>query len=303
MNAAKKDLYQEITNKIVSALEKGTMPWTKNFGNGNHVAGPVSRPLRFNLKPYSGINVLVLWLTAHEKGYQSPIWMTYRQAQELGGNVRQGEKGTYVVYANSFKKNETKEDGEESTKNIFFLKSYVVFNVEQIDGLPESYYQKVGGFENQDVRDIDAENYISSIGADIRFGGDRAFYHRGLDYIQVTEFEKFKTSDDYYATVFHELIHWTSHKSRLDRVLLGTYGSEAYAMEELVAELGAAFVCADLSVASSVMPSHEAYIAGWIKVLKNDKKAIFKAASLASRATEYLHEKAGRTVEAESEIA
>jgi antirestriction protein ArdC len=292
----KTDVYTKITDQIIAELEKGVRPWHKPWAAG-HVAGPVSRPLRSNGKPYSGINVLMLWATAMERGYSAPIWMTFRQAQELGAHVRKGEKGATVVYASTFSKTEANENGEETERNIPFLKGYTVFNVEQIDGLPAHYTAAHAPRLNAGQRIEQAEAFFAATGADIRHGGDRAFYAPGPDLVQMPPFESFRDAGAYYGTLAHECTHWTKHKSRLDRDFgqkrgacprPRTGGDNAYAMEELVAELGAAFLCADLELVPQIRDDHAPYIAGWLKALKDDKRAIFTAASHAQKAVDYL---------------
>lgn len=285
----KTDLYTRITAQIVAELEKGVRPWHKPWAAG-HVAGPISRPLRSNGKPYSGINVLMLWAAAMERGYSAPIWMTYRQALELGAHVRKGEKGTLVVYANAITRTETDEaTGEESVRRIPFLKGYTVFNVEQIDGLPAHYTATHAPRLNEEQRIARAEGFFAALGADVRHGGDRAFYVPSLDYVQMPPFEAFKGAAAYYATLGHECIHWTRHERRLARDFgQKRFGDQAYAMEELVAELGAAFLCADLDLVPQIRDDHAPYIAGWLKALKDDRRAIFTAASHAQKAADFL---------------
>lgn len=284
------DLYQAITDRIVMQLERGVRPWHQPW-NARHKAGAVSRPLRNNGVPYQGVNVIVLWLTAFEKGYACPLWLTFNQAKELGGFVKKGEKGTQVVYANTFEKTDTdKETGEETTERIPFLKSYTVFNAEQVEGLPERYYALEVAPRNVGERLERAEAFFTNTKADTRHGGTRAFYSPADDFIQLPPYESFESRESYYATRAHESIHWTKHKTRLGRDLGGKrFGDDGYAMEELVAELGAAFLGADLEMTAEVREDHAAYLGSWLKVLKADKKAIFTASSLASRAVEHLH--------------
>lgn len=285
----KADVYTRITDQIVSALEQDVRPWMKPW-DAAHAAGPVSKPLRSNGKPYSGINVVMLWASAMEKGYAAPLWMTFRQAKELGAHVRKGEKGALVVYADTFTRKEENESGKEVERNIPFMKGYTVFNVEQIEGLPAHFHARSQTFRNEDERIAGAEGFFAALGADIRFGGNVAFYAPGPDHVQMPPFESFRDALAYYATLAHECTHWTRHPSRLDRDLgRKKCGDEGYAMEELVAELGAAFLCADLGLTPQIREDHAAYIAGWLKVLKDDKRAIFTAASHAQKAADYLH--------------
>lgn len=287
----KQDVYSRITDKIVADLEQGERPWMKPW-NAEHAAGKITRPLRFNGLPYSGINVMMLWSEAMDKGYNAPIWMTFRQAKELGGNVRKGEHGSLVVYANTLTKTEQDaETGEDIEHTIPFMKGYTVFNVEQIEGLPDHYYAMAEAPAlSPEERDARMEAFFAETNADIRHGGNRAFYAKELDYVQMPPFEFFKDTESYYATLGHETTHWTRHPSRLDRDLgRKKWGDEGYAMEELVAELGSAYLCADLGITPEVREDHAAYIGSWLKVLKNDKRAIFSAAAHAQRAADYLH--------------
>ncbi|CAN5279782.1 zincin-like metallopeptidase domain-containing protein [soil metagenome] len=283
------DHYARITADIVRQLETGVRPWHQPW-TMKHAAGGISRPLRSTGEPYHGINVVVLWLTAFEKQYVSPLWVTFQQAKELGGFVKKGEKGTGIVYANSFEKKETdKETGEEKTERIPFLKSYTVFNAEQVEGLPEKYYAKVENPLSLEQRLDLAEQFFDRTQADIRHGGSKAYYRPSEDYVQMPPFESFTSRESYYSTLAHECTHWTKHERRLNRSFESKrFGDDGYAIEELVAELGAAFVCADLGITPDVMPEHASYLAAWLKVLKADNKAIFTAAAHAERAAEYM---------------
>ncbi|UTP40912.1 zincin-like metallopeptidase domain-containing protein [Phenylobacterium sp. LH3H17] len=282
------DLYARVTDAILADLERGVRPWTKPW-SAEHLAGAVSRPLRHNLQPYSGINVLLLWAQACASGYSAPIWMTFRQALELGGHVRKGEHGSTVVYANQIVRSEADENGQDVERQIPFLKAYTVFNVDQVEGLPEPFYATVASALLPARRIEAAEAFFSSLKADIRHGGGQAYYMIGEDRVQMPLFESFVDPQSYYATLAHECTHWTRHPSRLDRDLGRKRWSDAgYAREELVAELGAAFVCADLGLELSPREDHAAYLAGWLQVLKADKRAIFSAASHAQKAADYL---------------
>ena len=286
------NIYARITGRIISALEQGVRPWVQPWSL-KHSAAPVSRPLRHNGTPYTGINVLALWCTSVERGYIAPIWMTFRQAIELGAHVRKGESGTLVVYANSFKVAEDNkgDDGEEAEREVHYLKGYTVFNVEQIDGLPPQYAtQATPPPPNASARIAQAERLAASSQATIRHGGGRAFYAPQADVLQMPPFEAFRDAESYYATLLHELTHWTAHGSRLARELSKRFGDAAYAAEELIAELGAAFLCADLGVTLEPRDDHASYVAVWLKVLRNDQRAIFTAASQAQRAVQFLHE-------------
>jgi antirestriction protein ArdC len=285
-----RDVYQKITDQIVSELEKGVRPWMKPW-NAEHTAGRITRPLRGNGVPYQGINILMLWSAAMEKCFAAPIWMTFKQALELKAHVRKGEQGSLVVYADKIIRTETDEHtGEASEHAIPFMKGYTVFNVEQIDGLPERFYAKAEPRLESVQRIARVESFIAATGANVRHGGNRAFYSPASDHVQMPTIEAFRDAESYYATLAHETTHWTRHPSRLDRDFgRKRHGDEGYAMEELVAELGSAFLSADLDLTPEVREDHAAYIASWIKVLKNDKRAIFSAASHAQRAADFLH--------------
>jgi antirestriction protein ArdC len=288
----KEDIYDRITNRIIDSLETGVRPWLKPW-NADHAAGKITRPLRHNGQPYSGINVFMLWMEAEASGYSAPIWMTFRQALELGGHVRKGEKGATVVYANSITKTAQDEaTGEDSEQKIPYMKGYTVFNVEQIDELPAHYYARAAQPNlTPQERIAPVESFLAQTGADLSHGGNQAFYMPSQDRIQMPPFEFFRDPESYYATLLHETVHWTKHPKRLDREFgRKRWGDEGYAMEELVAEIGAAFLSADLGITPDMRDDHASYIASWLKVLKNDKRAIFTAASHAQRAATYLHE-------------
>jgi len=286
----KADVYERITARIVSELEQGVRPWFKPW-HAEHAAGRITRPLRANGTPYRGINVLSLWIDAVAKNFSAPIWMTYKQARELGGQVRRSEQGSLVVYADKIRRSEKDTDtGEEIEREIPFMRGYTVFCVDQIEGLPAQYYATVAPAIDRVQRIGHAERFFAATDAVIRHGGNQAFYSVARDHVQMPCFAAFKDAESYYATLAHECTHWTRHPSRLDRDFgRKRFGDEGYAMEELVAELGSAFLCADLSLAPDIREDHAAYIAGWLNVLKNDKRAIFTAASHAQRAADYLN--------------
>jgi len=285
----REDVYSRVTARIVADLEQGARPWLKPW-SVTHTAGRITRPLRATGQPYRGMNVLLLWSEAVANGYAAPIWMTYKQAQELGAQVRKGERGSLVVYANTLTKTETDQQGEEHERSIPFMKGYTVFNVEQVEGLPAHYYAQPEAPQTTAERIESAERFAASTRADVRHGGNRAFYAPARDFVQMPPFEAFKDAESYYATLTHELTHWTGHASRCAREFEKghRFGSEGYAFEELVAELGAAFLCADLGITPEVRDDHAAYLASWLKVLKQDKRAIFSAAAHAQRAADYL---------------
>lgn len=286
----RKDIYETITARIVADLEKGVRPWLKPW-SVEHAAGRITRPLRANGIPYQGVNVLMLWAEAMDKGFVSPFWMTFKQSLDLGAHVRKGEHGSLVVYADRIRRTETNaETGEDVETEIPFMKGYTVFNVEQIEGLPEHFYAKPPPRADQPERNARAEAFFAATRADIRHGGNRAAYVISQDRVMMPPFEAFRDAESYYATLAHEMTHWTRHPSRLEREFgRKRFGDEGYAMEELVAELGSAFLSADLDLTPEVRDDHAAYIDSWLAVLKRDTRAIFTAASHAQRAADFLH--------------
>ncbi len=294
------DVYQTITDRIVSELERGVRPWMKPW-NASNGEGRIMRPLRANGITYQGINVLTLWSEAIEKGYASPIWMTFKQAMALNACVRKGEHGSLVVYADKITRAETdSETGEEIAREITFMKGYTVFNTGQIEGLPEHFYSKPAPRTVSVQRIARVESFFAATSADIRHGGYLACYAISADIVRMPAFDFFRNAESYYATLAHEITHWTRHQSRLNRDFgRKRFGDEGYAMEELVAELGSAFLSADLELTPEVREDHASYIASWIKVLRNDKRAIFAAASHAQRAADFLHGLQKSAVEAQ----
>jgi len=285
----KPDLYARITNTIIADLERGAPTWTKPW-SANHLAGRITRPLRHNLQPYNGVNVLLLWAEATVRGFSAPVWMTFRQALALGAHVRKGESGSTVLYADHMVRTITSEDGLGVDREIPFLKAYAVFNVEQIEGLPPQFNTPVAEPSEPEQRIKRADRFFANLRADIRQGGSQAYYALNGDYVQLPPFESFINAERYYATLGHECCHWTRHPARLDRGFgRKQWGDEGYAREELVAELGSAFLCADLELSPSPREDHAAYIQSWLEVLRSDKRFIFSAAAHAQRALDYLH--------------
>lgn len=285
------DVYTRVTDRIVSDLEKGVRTWMKPWSAGHAVDRLPSLPLRHNGTPYRGMNILLLWGEAIDKGYTQSRWMTYKQAEELGGHVRKGEHGSLVVYADTFSKTEENEKGEEVDRAIPFMKGYTVFNVEQIEGLPARYYEPTAPRDDSRALELieEAESFFAATGAAFRHGGNRAFYAPHADFIQLPVPDAFRDAESYAATKAHELIHWSGHEQRMARAFGKRFGDHAYAFEELVAELGSAFLCADLGITPEVREDHAAYLAHWLAVLKEDKRAIFSAAAHAQRAADFLH--------------
>jgi antirestriction protein ArdC len=280
---AKFDTYQDVTDAIIAQLEAGTRPWQKDWQGGS-----LTMPRRITGQPYRGINVLLLWASATQQGLTSDRWMTFKQATDLGGKVRKGSKGTRIVF---FKPLNVRDTATGEEKKIPMLRTYTVFNADQIDGLPAKYAPApivpVQGIE----RDAAAEAALRSCGATIVEGGPSAFYMPATDVVTMPDFERFTSSSGYLATLAHELCHWTGHKSRMDR--FGANTRTNYAFEELVAEMGAAFVGARLGIVGEHIENHSAYLASWLKVLRDDKRAIFKAASLAQQAADLVLANAG----------
>jgi antirestriction protein ArdC len=285
-----RDIYSRITNRIIADLEQGVRPWMKPW-SADHAAGRITRPLRHNGIPYKGINVVMLWSASVTKGYACPLWLTFKQAIELGGHVKKGETGELVVYANRITRTVTDAKGEEVEREIPFMKGYTVFNAEQCEDLPTHYTAKADPPALTRLQRIErADRFFAATGADIRHGGTRAYYAEGPDYVQMPPFETFRDAESYAATLAHELTHWTKHDKRLARDMGRVrHGDEGYAKEELCAELGAAFLCADLEITPEVREDHAAYIATWLKALRDDKRLIFTAAAHAQRAVDYLH--------------
>ena len=292
-NGARKpgaDLYTDVTAKIVRELEAGRIPWAQPWavrGEAATIAAGLPKNATTG-RTYSGINILLLWGAAIENGFSGQTWLTFKQAKALGGSVRCGERGSMVVYADKFiPKDEQVRVEKEGGDAAFvpFLKRYTVFNAAQCEGLPEELTQCAA--PRPECETIPrAENLIAATGADFRIGGDRAFYVPSQDFIRVPPQPAFFEQINYYRTCFHELGHWTGHASRLGREFNGRYGSHAYAREELVAELSSAFVCASLSITPTVR--HADYLGAWLEVLKEDNRAIFNAASLASKAADFI---------------
>lgn len=292
-NSTRRDLFATVTEQIVSALEAGCKPWVRPWNAASPIS--VSRPLRSTGEPYRGINVLLLWGTALERGYCSNQWFTFMQAKAAGAHVRRGEQGAMVVFSGRVERNDDPEDESDGARERklggMFLRAYTVFNAEQLEGLPDSVRETT--LEDSQALQTDAQQFFGRIDAEVRHGGDRAFYAPGADFVQLPPLSAFKSSDAYCATRAHELIHWTGHPSRLARQFGQRFGDAAYAFEELVAELGAAFVCADLVIAAEARADHAGYLQSWLRVLRADKRAIFAAAAHAQRAADYLWDDEG----------
>jgi antirestriction protein ArdC len=286
--ADRTNLYDEITSKIIGELEAGRLPWVQPWGTSN-VAAPLSMPRNAATgRGYSGINVLILWGAVVARGYSCQSWLTFRQALSLGGNVRKGERGTTVVYADRFvpddERQRARETGDEAHA-IPFLKRFTVFSVDQCENLPNELVTAPSPVpEGLILPEVEA--LIRASGADLRLGGERAFYSPSLDYVQVPRPEAYFEPINWHRTALHELGHWSGHASRLGRDMTNGFGSKGYAREELVAEMCAAFCCATLGITPTVR--HADYIGSWLEVLREDSKAIVRAASAASKAADFL---------------
>ena len=276
-----RDLYSEVSARIVAELERGAAPWIKPW---SATAGQNVPQNAVTNRPYSGCNVILLWL-ARNRGWATPRFLTYKQAIEAGGNVRKGEHGTKVYFV---KQLQIKDDDDEAdTRLVPMMREYTVFNVEQCEKLPDSVRPESRCAFAIPMRAMPWPiEFLRSTGADIREGHGEAYYVPGHDFISMPAFAAFKGADHFYNVAFHELMHWTGHKSRLDRDLKHRFGERAYAAEELVAELGAAFLSAEFGFDGDVR--NAGYIANWIELLKADKRAFFTACSKASKAADYL---------------
>ena len=281
-NQSKADVYEQITNTIVSAVEEGVgkyeMPWHAQ-----------SAPLNAaNRKPYRGVNILMLWATAQKHAYTSNEWATYRQWQEAGAQVRKGERSTTVVFWKIYHHAEEQQEDSDAPEDRphCFARCYHVFNTSQVDG----YIPQVAEQLPESERIQNADRFFASLPAVIKHGGDRAFYSPAGDFIQTPAFAQFKSSKGYVCTLAHECAHWSGAPFRLNRDLSGRFGDERYSMEELIAEITSCYICAELQIQSEPRVDHAPYLSSWLKVLKSDKKAIFAAASKAQEAASYLQQ-------------
>jgi antirestriction protein ArdC len=281
-------LYQEITDKIIADLEAGRVPWAQPWGTTAAKASLAMPKNAATQRRYSGINVLILWGAVIERGFSGQSWLTFRQALGLGGHVRKGETGTTVVYADRFVPDEERRraerDGDEPGA-VPFLKRFTVFNTDQCEGLPAELSTAPPPLAEGLILP-QAEALIAATAADFRIGGERAFYSPSHDFIQVPRPDAYFEPINWHRTALHELGHWSGHPSRLGRDLSGGFGSALYAKEELVAEMTSAFVCASLGIVPTVR--HADYIGSWLEVLREDDRAIVRAASAASKAADYL---------------
>lgn len=270
------NIYQEITDSIIKELEKGAAPWVKPWNAPNSADKNI-----VSQRPYRGINRLITAMVSGIKGYSNPAWASYKQWQDIGGQVRKDEKGTKVIF---WSKATATDKATGESKEYAFAKAFSVFNIAQVDGID---IIPTGDVIADHVRIEACEKRISDTGAVIKHGGDTACFIPSSDIIRMPELGTFQTPEHYYATAFHELTHWTSAKGRCDRDLSkGRFGNADYAFEELVAELGAAFLCSQHGIKGDLR--HAGYIESWLKCLKDDPKAIFKASALAQSAADYI---------------
>ena len=281
-------LYDEITGKIIAELEAGRVPWVQPWGTVAAKA-PLAMPKNASTsRQYSGVNVLILWGAVIEQGFAGQSWLTFRQALSLGGHVRKGERGTTVVYADRFipddEKRRAAETGEDA-QAIPFLKRFTVFNTDQCDGLPDEI-ATVAPSSLPGMIEPRVDALIKATGVDFRIGGNRAFYKPSENYVQVPPPAVYFQLIDWHRTALHELGHASGHHCRLNRDLSGSFGSKKYAFEELIAELCAAFSCASLGIVPTVR--HADYIGSWLELLREDNRAVVRAASQASKATDYI---------------
>ncbi len=282
----KPSIYDEITARIVAELEQGCLPWVQPWTGG----APLGLPRNVTTdRCYSGVNILILWDALAKRGFAAQDCLTFRQALALGGHVRKGERGTTICHADRFvpkAEQDRVRDTGDAPSVVPFLKRFVVFNVEQCDGLPACVVPQRPRPIPDHEKQPHAEALIAATRARIVEGGGEAFYHQGEDIIGLPYRESFLSQPDYYGTALHELGHWTAHPTRLDRDLRNRFGSEAYAREELIAELTSAFLCAHLAIVPRVR--HADYLGHWLQILKSDAHAIFHAASQASKACDFI---------------
>jgi antirestriction protein ArdC len=275
-----KNLQADITARILGTMQTGSLPWRRPWRAIAAEGFPCNAVTN---RPYSGGNVMLIWLRQQAEAWPSLRFLTFKQAKAAGGSVRKGEHGVNIIFMSYIEK---VEDGKK--KRVGFLKGYTVFNVAQCDGLPESLTHHTPAVVlSADERDAHAEDFLKTTGASIAHdGGSRAFYRPSTDSIHLPVFESFVSSEAFYATTFHELAHWTGHESRLDRGKVNRKGDQAYAFEELVAEIASSFVCAEFQMEN--VDNTAAYLQSWITLLKDDDRAFLRAASAASKAVDFL---------------
>lgn len=269
-------VYEAVTRSIITELEQGTAPWVKPWKDGKRIG--ILPTNAITGRCYNGINIPILWHAADTRRYPTNAWLTFKQALAKDACVRKGEKGTQIVFT---KRMSVKNGEADEERQISMLRAFAVFNVAQVDGL-----EATDAVPASPPAEGAADAFAQATGADIRHGGDKAFFVPSMDFIVLPDRESFESVQHYRSTKLHELVHWSGHRSRLDRDLNNRFGTSAYAAEELVAELGAAFLCAHLGVEGQLR--HAGYIDSWLALLKKDERAIFTAASKASAAADYL---------------
>jgi antirestriction protein ArdC len=280
------DIYTKVTNQIIEAMEKGEkqfqMPWHSTKA---HITAPINAS---SGRMYRGINAVSLWAAARGRGFSTGFWATYQQWKTLGAQVRKGEKSSDVVLWKTCEK--AKDDGDEPDK-FMIARGFAVFNADQVDGfVPEEIPEL-----SESKRVQAAESFFATLRLDVRYGGERAYYDITADYIQMPEYRRFRTASAFYSTLAHETVHWTGSEQRLNRDLKSRFGEQQYAAEELIAELGAAFLAARIGGFAEPRGNHAAYLASWLKLLRSDKRAIFTAASQAQKAVDWLCDRAQPT--------
>ncbi len=287
---AARDHYAEVTAQVVAALEAGTLPWRRPWDQDEAGAGPLAPRNAVSGRHYRGVNVLILGMTGMAFAGSDPRWLTYRQAEAMGWQVRRGERGTRVFF---FRKLTVPDrgaapeldEGEGGSRTVPLLRAFTVFHASQVDGIPafEAPSLEEASWRTPEAADI----IMRESGAVFREGGDRAFYCPSTDHIQLPPRVSFETPEGFAATALHELGHWSGAPSRLDRDLTGRFGSHAYAQEELRAELASCFIGTELGLPCDI-PNHASYIESWVRVLRGDKREIFRAAADAQRIADYL---------------
>lgn len=283
------DLKQAITDQIIEIMEGGADEWRKTWRASAAKGLPRNGSTG---AAYNGVNFFVLSVVGARCGYPTNVWMTYKQAEGMGAQVRKGAKGVMGIYFQMMqKKKDAAAPATDKAETFPFMRPFWVFNAAQIDGLPESFTVPAPAAEFDSIEA--ADRLIQASGAQIRHGYTKAYFDVAQDEVCMPAPESFESPAAYYAVAMHELAHWTGGKARLDRDQGGSFGSDAYAFEELIAELGSAYLCAQVGIADSTVPNHASYLASWVKVLKADKSAIFTASKQAGQAYDFLLEKAG----------
>lgn len=286
--AEKPNIYDEVTTRIIAELESGRAPWVQPWGTVDAKVGLALPKNALTGRTYSGINILILWHHVVRAGFATQMWLTYRQAQDMGGQVTKGERGVTACHADTFipkaERERAEKDGDDPER-VSFLKRFTLFNVEQCEGLPQKTHTVASPLPEAEIIPH-AERLIEATGADFRVGGMKAFYVPSQDFIRVPPQPAFFEQINFYRTCFHELGHWTGHETRLARDLSHSFGSKPYAREELVAEMASAFVCASLGITPTIR--HTDYLGSWLEVLREDNRAIFRAASQASKAADFI---------------